>query len=122
VAAWVGMYATALNLLPSSQLDGGHIVYAVAPRAHRVISWMTVLVLIYLGSRKVLFPGIPKEQAHFNLGWWFWAGLIIVMNVLTFHQEQAPDYPMLPPSRWVWAIVAIIMLGLTFTVVPFVTP
>jgi hypothetical protein len=44
------------------------------------------------------------------------------MNVLTFHQEQAPDYPMLPPSRWVWAIVAIIMLGLTFTIVPFVTP
>src|SRR5262249_14363966 len=43
VAAWVGMFATALNLLPSSQLDGGHIVYALAPRAHRVISWLTVI-------------------------------------------------------------------------------
>src|SRR5579864_2735256 len=39
IAAWVGMFATALNLLPSGQLDGGHIVYALAPQAHRVISW-----------------------------------------------------------------------------------
>src|SRR5438270_1903526 len=45
VAAWVGMFATALNLLPSSQLDGGHIVYAIAPRAHRIISWLTVIAL-----------------------------------------------------------------------------
>ena len=47
VAAWVGMFATALNLLPSSQLDGGHIVYALAPRAHRVISWITVIALAF---------------------------------------------------------------------------
>ncbi len=43
VAAWVGMFATALNLLPSSQLDGGHIVYALAPRVHRAVSWITVI-------------------------------------------------------------------------------
>jgi membrane-associated protease RseP (regulator of RpoE activity) len=105
VAAWVGMYATALNLLPSSQLDGGHIVYAVAPRAHRTISWLTVIVLLYLG--------------RFNYAWWFWAALIIGMNVLTYRQEQAPEYPMLPASRWVLAVFAVVMLALTFTLVPF---
>jgi membrane-associated protease RseP (regulator of RpoE activity) len=105
VAAWVGMFATALNLLPSSQLDGGHIVYALAPRVHRVISWMTVIVLVYLGSMYV--------------GWRVWAGLLVVMNVMTFRQRQAPEYPMLPASRWPLAVLAAIMLVLTFTVSPF---
>ena len=37
-AAWVGMLATALNLLPIGQLDGGHILYALFPRRHRAVS------------------------------------------------------------------------------------
>jgi membrane-associated protease RseP (regulator of RpoE activity) len=105
VAAWVGMFATALNLLPSSQLDGGHMVYALAPRAHRIISWITVIVLVYLGSMYV--------------GWRVWAGLLVVMNVMTFRQRQAPEYPLLPPSRWPLAVLAVIMLALTFTISPF---
>jgi membrane-associated protease RseP (regulator of RpoE activity) len=105
MAAWVGMYATALNLLPSSQLDGGHIVYALAPRAHRAISWITVAVLVGL--------------ARLNYGWGFWAGLIILMNILTYRQQQAPRYPSLPASRWPLAVLAAVMLALTFTVSPF---
>jgi membrane-associated protease RseP (regulator of RpoE activity) len=105
VAAWVGMYATALNLLPSGQLDGGHIVYALAPRAHRSISWIAVVGLVYLG--------------RFNYAWWVWAGLILVMNVITYRQQQAPEYPMLPANRWVLALAGLIMLALTFTVSPF---
>jgi membrane-associated protease RseP (regulator of RpoE activity) len=104
IAAWVGMFATALNLLPSSQLDGGHIVYALTPRAHRAISWATVLVLVYLGRLYV--------------GWRVWAGLLIVMNVLTFRQRQAPTFPLLPLSRWVLGLLALIMLVLTFAVSP----
>ena len=105
IAAWVGMFATALNLLPSSQLDGGHIVYAIAPRIHRVVSWITVAVLLYLGRLYV--------------GWWVWGGLLVGMNVLTWRQKQAPELPMLPPNRWPLAILALAMLLLTFTILPF---
>lgn len=105
VAAWVGMYATALNLLPSSQLDGGHIVYALAPRAHRAVSVITVVGLICLG--------------WFSYGWWMWAGLIGAMNVLTWRHQQAPEFPALPISRWLLAALSVIMLALTITVTPF---
>ena len=112
VAAWVGMYATALNLLPSGQLDGGHIVYALAPRAHRLISWITVFGLIGLGA-------LAYRADHSNYSWWVWAGLITVMNVLTIRQRQAPEYPSLPGSRWALALLAGLLLLLTFTISPF---
>lgn len=105
IAAWVGMFATALNLLPSGQLDGGHIVYALAPRTHRIISWATVLVLLVLG--------------RIYTNWWVWAGLLFVMNVFTQRQRQAPSFPELPASRWPLAVLAALMLALTFTVSPF---
>jgi len=112
VAAWVGMYATALNLLPSGQLDGGHIVYALAPKAHRLISWITVFVLAGLGA-KAFF------RDHGSSSWWFWAGILTVMNVLGYRLEQAPEHPSLPRSRWTLGAVAALMLALTFTVSPF---
>src|SRR5258708_8094466 len=48
-AAWVGMFATALNLLPVGQLDGGHIVRSVSPQLHRWISLALPIALRPLG-------------------------------------------------------------------------
>jgi membrane-associated protease RseP (regulator of RpoE activity) len=105
VAAWVGMFATALNLLPSGQLDGGHMVYALWPRAHRAVSWIVVLALVYLGW-------------HF-VGWRLWAALVAAMNIVSWRQHQAPDRPGIRGFRVVLALLGLAMLVLTFTVVPF---
>ncbi len=49
-AAWIGMLATSLNLLPAGQLDGGHIVYAVSgARTHKILSISTAILLLGLG-------------------------------------------------------------------------
>jgi membrane-associated protease RseP (regulator of RpoE activity) len=105
IAALVGMFATALNLLPSGQLDGGHIVYALWPRAHRFFSWTTIVVLVGLGQLYV--------------GWRVWAVLLIVMNIVTRRQRQAPEYPALAVGRWGLALMGLVMLLLTFTIAPF---
>ena len=49
VASWLGLFATALNLLPIGQLDGGHMVYALAPRVHALVSRILPPVMIVGG-------------------------------------------------------------------------
>ena len=49
-AAWIGVFATALNLLPIGQLDGGHILYALAGDKHRRISLVAIVALIPLAK------------------------------------------------------------------------
>jgi Zn-dependent protease len=101
-AAWVGLFATALNLLPGGQLDGGHIVYSVFPSFHRVISFLAVLTLIPLGK-------------YFWTGWLLWA----VLLAMTVRHPPVPRIPAISGSRrWV-ALFAIVMLVLSFTPAPF---
>jgi membrane-associated protease RseP (regulator of RpoE activity) len=102
-AAWVGLFATALNLLPVGQLDGGHIVRSVSPRAHRFISLLLPLVLIPLAIW--LWPG-----------WFFWAALLIGLRFF----RAAPIYDPTPldPSRRFGAIIALIVFILCFMAKP----
>lgn len=49
LAAWIGLLHTSLNLLPAGQLDGGHILYVLSPRAHKVATQVATFGLILLG-------------------------------------------------------------------------
>src|SRR3984957_7340008 len=103
IAAWVGMLATSLNLLPGGQLDGGHIIFAVNPRLHRPISMLSILILL-------------------PLSWFYWAGWLLWAVVLRFTGSRHPDVPLLPAldaKRRALAWVALIMLALTLIPAPF---
>jgi len=104
IAAWVGMFATALNLLPGGQLDGGHIVFALAPRAHRVVSRITILALIPMAL-------------HFWLGWLIWA---ILLRISGMRHPIVYDRPGIGGARLWLAAFALLMLVLTLTPAPFV--
>ena len=48
------------NLIPAGQLDGGHIVYALSPRAHKICSQITIAALLDLGT--VEWKGRPPPM------------------------------------------------------------
>ncbi|HJT00281.1 MAG TPA: site-2 protease family protein [Terriglobales bacterium] len=104
IAAWVGMFATALNLLPGGQLDGGHIVFSLWPKAHRWVSALSLVGLILLGY----FGQWP--------GWWVWAVLLFLSGLR--HPRVSP-WPGLDRKRKLLAVFALIMLVLTIVPAPF---
>ena len=102
IAAWVGMFATSLNLLPGGQLDGGHIVFSIAPRLHRIVSRLTILILIPLA-------------VYLWLGWVVWA---VLLEISSFRHPHVPEWPKVAGLRTVLAIFGLIMLVLTLTPAP----
>lgn len=103
-AAWFGMLATSLNLLPIGQLDGGHIVYALlGPRLHRIVSFGTLGFLVILGVT-------------------MWMGYILFATLVFFlgfrHPSTASNYPPIDTKRIVLAMLALAVLVLTFIPVP----
>ena len=100
-AAWVGMFATALNLLPIGQLDGGHIVYSFFPRRHRTISTVLCVLLLPLGK--------------FWLGWLIWAVLLFWLGRA---HPGIYDSTELGDGRRKLAWIALAVFILCFTFVP----
>ena len=45
-AGWVGMFITALNLIPIGQLDGGHILYALLRRRAHLVAVALLLAVM----------------------------------------------------------------------------
>jgi membrane-associated protease RseP (regulator of RpoE activity) len=117
VAAWVGMFATALNLIPGGQLDGGHIVYAVAPYAHKKVTRASIAVLSVLGLLGFLRLLSPDSRAWFWPGWLLWA---IILGLTGWRHPAVPLWPGLDRTRQRFAWLALALLILTFLPTPFV--
>jgi membrane-associated protease RseP (regulator of RpoE activity) len=106
-AAWVGLFANALNLLPVGQLDGGHIVRAVSPRAHRWISLILPLALVPLG-------------VFLWRGWLIWA--VILLGLRFFRMAPIYDPTPLDPNRRFGAVMALVVFILCFMASPLWVP
>ena len=105
-AAWFGLLATALNLFPIGQLDGGHISYAVLGRRSMFVTLGMVLCLVGL--------------TFWSRSWIVWTVLTVAMLV-TFGPRHPPvwdeDVPLDRTRLWL-ALFAIVMFILCFTPAP----
>jgi membrane-associated protease RseP (regulator of RpoE activity) len=105
-AAWFGMLATALNLLPFGQLDGGHLTYATLGRYSTPISIVTVgtAVLMTLVTTSWIFMTVMMLAMLFFLG--------------PRHPHVVNEYEPLGRGRVAIALLALIVLIVCFTPVP----
>lgn len=129
-AGWIGLFVTALNLIPAGQLDGGHIIYALLPREwHRRASVFMIFILLILGIGTQ--PIIHLIQSLWSgaslgsykgfvfdgwLGWIMWAMLLSIMG--TRHPPTMDEeIPLDGKRRFLGAIALLVFVG-CFTPMP----
>ncbi|MDO8632073.1 MAG: site-2 protease family protein [Phycisphaerales bacterium] len=105
-AAWFGLLATALNLFPIGQLDGGHICYAVLGRRSTYVT--------------VVMVGVTLALSYLSTSWIVWTIMLVAMLVMfgprhprTFDEEEPLDR-----TRLILAVLAAVMFALCFTPAP----
>lgn len=106
-AAWFGLLATALNLFPIAQLDGGHIAYTVlGPRWSTNVTYAMIAVALGLSV--------------FASSWIVWTGMIVVMLVMfgPRHPRVFDEDVPLDARRTALAVFAVVMFVLCFTPAP----
>jgi membrane-associated protease RseP (regulator of RpoE activity) len=105
-AAWFGLLATALNLFPIGQLDGGHISYAVL--GHRSTAVTIGMVACLMGL------------TLWSRSWIVWTVLTVAM-LFAFGPRHPrvwdEDVPLDRARLWL-ALFAVIMFALCFTPAP----
>ncbi|MGB8030975.1 MAG: site-2 protease family protein [Terracidiphilus sp.] len=103
VAGWIGLFITALNLIPGGQLDGGHILYALSPRLHRLMTNLLPFLLFLAGT-------------IYWVGWIFWDVFLLIPAL---RHPKVPIDAALSPGRAVLGILGLVLFVLTFTPTPF---
>jgi membrane-associated protease RseP (regulator of RpoE activity) len=104
-AAWFGMFATVLNLMPFGQLDGGHIAHALFGKRSVYVSAVTLVAMVVLTI-------ISRT----------WMLMTIVMLVMAFslgiRHPYVPDDGPLDENRQLLAAVALVIFIICFIPVP----
>jgi membrane-associated protease RseP (regulator of RpoE activity) len=103
-AGWVGIFLTAVNLLPAGQLDGGHVARAILKEKHKYISWVVIFVLAGL--------------SFFYTGWLMFA-IIILLFIGTQHQPPLNEITPLDTKRKLLGLAILIIFILSFAPIPF---
>ena len=104
MAAWFGLLVTSLNLLPIGQLDGGHVLRAVAGRRQPLVSGTAAALCIVAG-----IVGSPV--------WAFFAVVALAIMGLSHPPVEDDDQP-LDFGRTLIALLCVAVFLLCFSLTP----
>ncbi len=103
-AAYIGLWVTAMNLLPVGQLDGGHVTYSALGSAFRFVAWASMFLMIVMGLTMWT-------------GWLIWAMFVALTG--PDHPPPLNDITPLDKKRYVWFGIGVLIFAVTFLPRPF---
>ncbi len=102
-AGWVGLFVTGLNLLPISQLDGGHISYSVFGKLSELVGWTVFCILL------VVCLTVSYQYAVF---------LVLMLFMRIRHAPTLDDALPLGRTRKAIALALLVVFALSFVPIP----
>jgi len=111
-AAWGSLLVTALNLFPVGQLDGGHVLYAIA--GERVHTWISRVVALGCAALAVLSLVLNQPPVYLL------CTLVLLFLMKVGHPPVIEEEP-LGKARIAIAIVAFLVFLLCFMPFPITT-
>jgi membrane-associated protease RseP (regulator of RpoE activity) len=122
MAGWAGLLVTMLNLLPVSQLDGGHIAYALfgkkQNRYARLVHWALLAPVVVNVCRFVpqaIFGQLSWVEASGNaISWLPWFVILHVLKRFAGEDHPPTDPGELSPVRKVVAAISLVLFVLLF--------
>ncbi len=111
-AGWVGLFITALNLMPIGQLDGGHILYTLLPNKAYAVSVALVSTVI----AAIVVDGVMG----WSLGVWPWSFMIAILVAFGLrHPPTADGRVPLDRKRQILGWLTLLFIFIGFTPRPF---
>jgi membrane-associated protease RseP (regulator of RpoE activity) len=101
-AGWVGLLVTMLNLMPISQFDGGHILYALFGKLQHKLAYVFMAILVVL--------------SFYWIGWLIWIGFGLLLR--PNHPPTVLDDIPLERKHKIIGYVCILIFILCFMPVP----
>ncbi len=103
-AGWVGLFLTAINLMPIGQLDGGHVSRALFKEKSKYAGWIVIIAILTLG---LFYTG------------WLMLAFIILFLIGTQHNPPLNEFSPLDTKRKILGIIAFVIFILCFAPIPF---
>ncbi|MCC9607466.1 site-2 protease family protein [Blastopirellula sp. JC732] len=100
MAGWVGLLVTGLNMLPISQLDGGHVAYTLFGKWSYYLAWGVIITAV--------------TAMTLGAGWTWILMLILVLLIGPAHPPTSDDTVPIGPLRWTIGFLSLVIPILCF--------